>query len=102
MVHRTIHDGEQMKTIPASSEFVPGARSSIYGSLEENGRVSQGIKNLLRSGQSWDKMTKGQQETLDQCALKMSRIVTGNDPSYRDHWEDLKGYPEAILKEMPK
>lgn len=83
-------------------EFAPGARSSVYGTLEENGRVSQGIKNLLRSGQAWAKMTPGQRETLDQCALKMSRIVTGNDPNYRDNWEDLKGYPEAILKEMTK
>lgn len=80
------------------------ARETTHGDFRDNGRVMQGIKDLLRSGPSWVHMTPFEREGVDMIAHKLGRIVCG-DPSWLDHWDDIAGYATrvaTILRERPE
>lgn len=72
-------------------------RGSVYGSFSSNATMSQKIKNVMR-GPGWERLQPMHQEALDQIALKISRIVTGNDANHLDNWDDLAGYAIRIAR----
>ena len=75
-------------------------RGSVYGPFCENARVAQKLKFIFRSTSRWGDLTDSQREALDLIALKVSRILTGNDSSYPDNWVDISGYADLIVKEL--
>ena|SRR5712671_332838 len=77
-----------------------GGDTGPYGHFSENARVAQKIKDTLRGGRSWCTLDVDEKEALDLIALKMSRIVTGNDPHYLDNWDDLQGYPRIVADRL--
>ena len=76
-------------------------RETRYGSFDENAGVSVGLKDILRSGRSWDNMRPYQKEALDMIMHKAARIVNG-DPDYDDSWIDICGYSQLVVDELHK
>ncbi len=74
-------------------------RGDRYGAFNEHSRITQEIKDTLRSGASWYECSDSQMEALDMIAHKMGRIVNG-DPEYDDSWIDIIGYSQLVLDEL--
>lgn len=72
------------------------ARGSVYGSFMANADVSQKLKNLYRNTNNWGGLSYDIQEMLDMIALKISRILTGNDPEHVDNFRDIAGYATIV------
>ena len=66
-------------------------RQKTHGNFLENAGLSQSLKDVMRSGRNWQKLTDMQKESLEMVALKISRILSG-DQDFRDHWDDIVGY----------
>lgn len=67
------------------------ARAKTHGDYSDHARVTQAIKDALKSGPSYARTTAHERETLDMLAHKMGRVVCG-DPHEHDHWHDMAGY----------
>jgi len=72
---------------------------SVYGNY--NTHVNQKINDIMRTGFSWSKLTDPQKTSLEMISLKVSRVLNG-DPNDVDHWKDIAGYAELIVKELEK
>lgn len=70
-------------------------RGEKYGEFMGVARVSQGIKDVIKSGENWGEMTCDKKEALDAIANKIARILNG-DPEYIDNWHDIAGYARLI------
>lgn len=83
------------------AERLLNERESTHGSFSDNARISQGFKTLYRSCPGWDRMTPIQREALDNIALKLSRILSGqaHEP---DHFRDVAGYAQLAIRELQK
>jgi len=77
-----------------------GGDTGPYGPFIDNAEVAQAIKKTLRRGRAWDHMHHDEREALDLIALKMSRVVTGNDPHYIDNWDDIQGYAKIVTDRL--
>jgi hypothetical protein len=76
-------------------------RGNRYGEYVDVSATAQTIKNVLRSGDSWETMEPYMQESLDLIANKLARIVNGN-PFYADSWHDCAGYATLVEIELEK
>lgn len=88
------------RSVMSGIDVILDAREARYGGFRNNSKVSQAIKSSMKSGLGWDKLLPTQQESLDQIASKISRIVSGGDTSYTDSWKDISGYAELVVKEL--
>lgn len=84
---------------PTHDNPILAARGKVYGSFIGNARVSQQLKATMRAGPSWSALRPDQKEALEQIALKISRIVTG-DPDYVDNWDDTAGYAIRVADRL--
>lgn len=66
-------------------------RAKTHGSYPSTARVSQGLKDVMKSGPNWVSLTDEQAESLEMIAAKVARILSG-DPAFADHWDDVIGY----------
>lgn len=66
-------------------------RNSTHGSFVRNADVSQAIKSAMRSSPHWLGSTTVTKEALEMIALKVSRILSGQE-DFADHWIDIEGY----------
>lgn len=71
------------------------ARGSVYGPFIMNGQISQATKDIWRLTPNWPSMSSDNREALDNIALKVSRILSGN-PEYQDNWDDIAGYAQRV------
>jgi hypothetical protein len=76
-------------------------RETRYGEYKRVSTTAQWLKNVMRGGESWDKMEPYMQESLDLIANKLARIVNG-DPFYDDSWHDVGGYAKLVEIELAK
>lgn len=83
------HFRPKLPSVDAGALIV-AERQATHGKFSDNARVVQAIKHAIRSGVNWDDLSFRQREALDQIAVKMARIVSG-DPDHPDHWLDIKG-----------
>jgi len=74
-------------------------RGNRYGEFDEHARITQEIKEAMKSGCSWELCTDSQKEALEMIAHKIGRIVNG-DPSYDDSWIDIIGYTQLVVNEL--
>lgn len=74
-------------------------RGGRYGDFSELSRVSQGMKNIMRSSTNWDKLPDDMKESLDMNIHKISRILTG-DFDYVDNWHDISGYCTLVENKL--
>lgn len=70
-------------------------RQTTHGNFEDNAIVSQAIKDLLRAGPGWLKLSAVERESMDMIALKFSRILSGKSME-KQHWEDVVGYARLV------
>lgn len=76
-------------------------RGSEYGDYTIMAHVAQSIKNQMRSGPSYARMSDDQRESLDVIATKIARIVCGN-PNLPDSWLDIEGYAKLARDRIPQ
>jgi hypothetical protein len=74
-------------------------RGERYGDFRGHAEITQGIKNVMRTGESWGLLDDDQVEALDMIAHKIGRIVNG-DPDYVDSWTDIIGYARLVEKRL--
>lgn len=92
--------------VPATTEAILKERGSRYGSFADNSRVSQALSGVLadelqrrtQRGQCF--LECYQREAIEMIFHKIARIVSGDDPSYADNWDDIAGY--AQLGKVPR
>lgn len=81
-------------------ETVLAERGSTHGDFTENSAISQQIKNAMRTGLNWSKLSTCQREALDMTAHKIGRLLSG-DPNFADHWVDISGYINLVIQRLP-
>ncbi len=74
-------------------------RGKRYGSFEDNARIMQGIKDIIRNDS--DDLEPLQREALDMIAHKIGRIL-GGDANYIDSWRDISGFAQLVVKHLEK
>ena len=70
-------------------------RETTHGSFEDNARVSQSLKRILRDEPGWELLTDIERESMDMICLKFSRILSGKSME-KQHWEDVVGYAKLV------
>jgi hypothetical protein len=57
------------------------------------------MKEEWRKAEGWKRLSMGQREALEMLAHKVARILAG-DCNHRDHWMDIGGYAELVVREL--
>jgi nucleoid-associated protein YejK len=76
-------------------------RGKRYGNFETQAEISQKLKEVLRSGNSWSDTSDDMREALDMLCNKLGRIVNG-DPFHIDSWVDIAGYSTLVVEILRK
>jgi hypothetical protein len=74
-------------------------RGQYYGKFRDVAELSQSIKDLYYTGNSYGKMDSDQREALDMIANKLARLLNG-DPYHSDSWHDIAGYAELVAARL--
>ena len=73
-------------------------RDHQHGGMEAVGQMAQNLKGAMRAGDNWPRLTPGEREALDMIVHKIARILSGADPHDHQHWEDVAGYAQAVMR----
>lgn len=77
---------------PATTHVDPTTvRGQTHGNFINNADIALTLRSVMRSANNWQRLSRSQQLALEEIALKIARITTG-DPKFRDSWLDLVGY----------
>jgi hypothetical protein len=76
-------------------------REKTHGRFADHARITQCLKAAMREPGKWDYMSCAQREALEMIQHKIGRILSGN-PNERDHWADIAGYAELVVREIDK
>ena len=68
-------------------------KQKTHGDYKNTANISQALKGVMAAGKNWDMLKDTQREALELIAMKISRILSG-DQNFRDHWDDIEGYAE--------
>ena len=74
-------------------------RGKTHGRWRDNARIAQSMKELWRREDGWKRLSEGQRECLEMIAHKIARVLAG-DPNHIDHWADIGGYAELVVREL--
>lgn len=92
---------------PITTEMILEERGSRYGSFKDNARISQKLCSILDeehhrryADRKQAPLKDHQLEAIEMIFHKIARIVSGNDTSYADNWDDIAGY--AQLGKAPR
>ena len=72
-------------------------RTNTHGEYIKQATVAEELREVM--GASWTGLPRYQRAALTLVAEKLSRILTG-DCNFEDHWIDIAGYCECVLKEI--
>ena len=75
------------------------ARGGTHGSFSDNARTAQLLKEEMKQGRNWNKLSDTMKESLHMIAHKTARILSG-DPTVVDHWADISGYAKLVADEL--
>lgn len=78
---------------------VANEREATHGHYADSAELAQKLKKLVRENRDAWRRTAAQNEALDMILFKVARIVTG-DPNHVDHWRDVAGYAELVMREL--
>lgn len=78
---------------------VANEREATHGHYAVSAELAQKLKKLVRDDSNAWRRTPAQNEALDMILFKVARIVTG-DPNHVDHWRDVAGYAELVMREL--
>jgi hypothetical protein len=74
-------------------------RQATHGRYGVQAAMAQKIRGILQDAPNWDRLEPTQKESLHMIVVKISRILCGN-PQCIDHWRDVGGYAELVVKEL--
>ena len=74
-------------------------RGKTHGDFSDNGRITQGMKRLAKSGPSYDRLSDSSKEAIDMILHKISRMCAG-DPYHTDNFHDIAGYAKLAETRM--
>jgi uncharacterized protein with von Willebrand factor type A (vWA) domain len=74
-------------------------REATHGHYHHTAAGVQGMKEAMRLGQSWNRLSWQQKEGLEMIVHKISRMVNG-DPYHPDHIKDIIGYATLVEDSM--
>ena len=80
-------------------ENILSERENQYGNYSEVAKITQGIKEQLLTGRSYEKLSDEQKLSLDMIANKMARAVNG-DVNLIDNYLDICGYSQLVVDSM--
>lgn len=83
------------------SEKILNDRQKTHGDYFDVAIFSQDLKSFMRSHPKWGGLLSIQKESLEMIAMKISRILNGNQNEV-DHWDDISGYALLISRELKK
>lgn len=86
-------------TLPPTTQLV-SERENTHGVYTLTAEVAHRIKDAVAWGDNKG-LHSYMRESLDMIATKMARIVSG-DCYQLDHWQDIQGYAELVIKEIKK
>lgn len=78
-------------------------RHNTHGDFYQQSLRSMMLLDMMMGGLTWNKLGCDQQESLILIAVKIGRILTGNQDE-PDHWHDIAGYAQLVenrLKGLP-
>ncbi len=76
-------------------------RGNRYGDFSSNATTTQLIKQAINLGDTANKLSFYQRESLEMIAHKISRIVNG-DANYMDSWVDIIGYAQLVIDKLQR
>lgn len=76
-------------------------RETTHGDFGQQSRLSQELKDLMKSSKFWWTLEPFHREALEMIAHKISRALSGN-PTFLDHYADISGYSTLIHQELSK
>jgi hypothetical protein len=76
-------------------------RGNRYGDFSSNATTTQLIKQAINLGDTANKLSFYQRESLEMIAHKISRIVNG-DANYIDSWVDIIGYAQLVIDKLQR
>jgi 2,3-bisphosphoglycerate-independent phosphoglycerate mutase len=74
-------------------------RQTTHGPFVECARLSQALKETMRTQSGWARLDDDMKESLEMQVHKVARILTG-DPHYIDHWADIAGYALRVNERL--
>jgi hypothetical protein len=74
-------------------------RGREYGSFVDQSVIAQAIKAAFRMNGRWNELAPDQREALDHIAVKVSRILNGNQDHF-DSWHDIGGYAQLVARRL--
>ena len=75
-------------------------RAPVHGDFALQANISQRLRQIAGTGESYGYLTPVQAEALSLILVKVSRIVSG-DPHHKDHWHDIAGYARLVEERLP-
>ena len=72
-------------------------REKTHGDFAKVATTACALKQIFRRPAR--ELSPVQTEALDLIATKLARIVCG-DPDVRDHWEDIAGYANLVVRDL--
>lgn len=76
-------------------------RSQSHGDYRYVSKMSQDLKNTLKSSSFYNDLDFYMAEALDMICMKEARILAGN-ARMRDHWLDIAGYAMLVVNELER
>jgi hypothetical protein len=80
-----------------NTEALLSERGKTHGSFDDNARISQALKDTIRTSGGWEAMPTLHREATDFIAAKLARILSGQS-LFQDHWDDIAGYAKLAAK----
>lgn len=85
--------------MPDTTDALLTERGNTHGDWRVQSYLTNQIKTLMRSSQSWEDLAPYESEALDMIANKLGRILAGN-PHFEDHWADIAGYARLAANSL--
>lgn len=76
-------------------------RQVTHGEFRENANLTIEMEFIATQSTNWKHLSDAQTVALRMIFQKISRALSG-DHTEIDHWKDIAGYAELIVKELEK
>jgi hypothetical protein len=96
-----VADGPTTTTKVPDISATLAERGGRYGQFIDHATIAQGLQDVLRNADNWNKLDVDMKQALTVIADKMARILNG-DPYYEDNWHDIQGYAKLVEDRITK
>lgn len=86
---------------PTATAALLDERGKTHGSFKLHAQTTQALKRKFYAPVPPGKLTPEMREAVDMILHKLGRIAAG-DPTHADHWADIAGYAELVVKALDR